>query len=506
MSLYNIDLFISYAHIDNQPLSAEKTGWITRFHESLDTLLSMRLGKRVRIWRDDKLQGNDHFADEIVEQFTSTAVFISVLTPRYLNSEWCTREVNEFCKQAQNRIFFDHKARIFKVIKTPVDCEKPLPSIMHQMLGYDFFVFEDGVPMELDDAYGQQYGQNFNRQVNKLAYEISELLKRLNASNDEAMEEPSIAVSDKPVVYLAECTYDLKHTRDAIESQLNCMGYHVLPDRNLPVDEKEYIDAVNDLLGRSQVSVHLVGQQYGAVPHGPSDEATALIQNRLAAAKSQNNNLKRLIWLPKETSAQDEKQQRFIEELQTDAQAQLGADLLTGDVEKLKSALQTLLNKLEQDMNSTQADTTSKNMETLSDNCSLYLICTEQDRKATVPLRKYLKEHNIDVCMPAFKGEATQVRTINQQLLTSSDIIMVFYGEGEEAWKRSIDTEIKKLPAYLDGRAMPKVHTYLAAPKTCDKEDMIDMEEIGIVNGFDDVNECALEDIFSQSTTAKFVS
>ena len=53
---------------------------------------------------------------------------------------------------------------------------------------------------------------------------------------------------------------------------------------------------------------------------------------------------------------------------------------------------------------------------------------------------------------------------------------------------------------------MPKVHTYLAAPKTCDKEDMIDMEEIGIVNGFDDVNECALEDIFSQSTTAKFVS
>lgn len=507
MSLYNIDLFISYAHIDNQPLSVEKTGWITRFHESLDTLLSMRLGKRVRIWRDDKLQGNDRFADEIVNQFNSTAVFISVLTPRYLNSEWCTREVDEFCKKAQNQIFVDHKARIFKIIKTPVDCEKPLPSIMQELLGYDFYVFEDGVPMELDYAYGQQYGQDFNRQVNKLAYEISELLKRLEASNDEPMQKPSVAASDKPVVYLAECTYDLKYTRDAIESQLNCLGYRVLPDRNLPGDEHEYINVVNDLLKRSQVSVHLVGQQYGAVPYGPNDEPTARIQNRLAAAQSQNSNLKRLIWLSKEASSKDEKQQRFIEELQTNAQAQLGADLLTGDVEKLKSALQALLGNVEEQMNSTQsADTASDDTDHSNENLSLYLICTEQDRKATMPLRRYLKEKNINVCLPAFEGDAALVRTVNQQLLTKSDRIMVFYGQGEEAWKRSIDTELRKLPAYLKGRALPPIHTYLAAPKTCDKEDIIDMEETDIVNGIDSLNENVLDNIFSQSINIKVIS
>lgn len=508
MSLYKIDLFISYAHIDNQPLSAEKSGWITRFHESLDTLLSMRLGKSVRIWRDDKLQGNDHFADEIVDQFNSTAILISVLTPRYLNSEWCTREVGEFCKQAQNQIFVDRKARIFKVIKTPVDSEKPLPSIMQELLGYDFFVFEDGVPMELDDAYGQQYGQDFNRKVNKLAYEISELLKRLDASNDESMEKPSIAATDKPVVYLAECTYDLKHTRDAIESQLNCLGYHVLPDKNLPGDEQGYINAVNELLERSQVSVHLIGQQYGAVPHGPNDESTAHIQNRLAADQSESKNLQRLIWLSKDTVPSDEKQQRFIDELHSDAQSQQGADLLTGDVEKLKSALQALLGKIEKQMNPTRPDDTADDSEAIieDENTSLYLICTEQDKKATVPLRKYLKAHNITVSMPVFKGEAAQVRTINQQLLTSSDNIMVFYGEGEEAWRRSIDTELKKLPAYLEGRTMPPIHTYLAAPKTCDKEDMIDMEEPGVVNGIESLNEIALNDVFSQSTTVEDIS
>ena len=66
-------LFISYAHIDNQPLTSEQQGWITRFHKSLEALLSMRMGRKALIWRDEKLQGNDIFADKITQQFPQTA-------------------------------------------------------------------------------------------------------------------------------------------------------------------------------------------------------------------------------------------------------------------------------------------------------------------------------------------------------------------------------------------------------------------------------------------------
>jgi hypothetical protein len=31
-------LFISYAHIDNQPLTPEQQGWISRFHKSLEAM------------------------------------------------------------------------------------------------------------------------------------------------------------------------------------------------------------------------------------------------------------------------------------------------------------------------------------------------------------------------------------------------------------------------------------------------------------------------------------
>lgn len=55
MASFRKDLFISYAHIDNQPLAPEQKGWISRFHASLEALLSMRLGQAAKIWRMSKL-------------------------------------------------------------------------------------------------------------------------------------------------------------------------------------------------------------------------------------------------------------------------------------------------------------------------------------------------------------------------------------------------------------------------------------------------------------------
>jgi hypothetical protein len=39
--------------------------------------------------RDERLRGNDIFANEIVvKQFPQTAALVSILSPRYLESEW----------------------------------------------------------------------------------------------------------------------------------------------------------------------------------------------------------------------------------------------------------------------------------------------------------------------------------------------------------------------------------------------------------------------------------
>ena len=87
MASFKKDLFISYAHIDNQPLTPKQEGWISHFHTTLQGFLNTRLGQEAKIWRDDKLQGNDVFADEIVDQFSKTAVLVSVLTSRVLSGK-----------------------------------------------------------------------------------------------------------------------------------------------------------------------------------------------------------------------------------------------------------------------------------------------------------------------------------------------------------------------------------------------------------------------------------
>lgn len=501
--MYKIDLFISYAHIDNKPVAAEKSGWISRFHASLDTLLSKRLGKSVTIWRDDKLQGNDRFADEIVTQFQHTAVLVSVLTPRYLKSEWCQKEVNAFCERADDGdgLYVDQKARVFKIVKSPVDCQSQLPPVMQELLGYEFFTFEDGVPMELDDVYGEKYGQYFLRKVNKLAFEISELLKSLekktvSGSPSNGVEAESLpAAKEKPVVYLAECSFDMKDTREMLETELHCLGYQVLPDRVLPREEAAYEAAVSEMLSQCAVSVHLIGNYYGAVADGPGDKSMAVLQNEQAAKASVESGLKRLIWIEDGTAPEQENQKMFIDSLHNTAEAQQGADLLTGSIEHLKSALNATLNQIEKP-SSAEADSELVTVEN-ADEPLVYVICTEQDKSNTVPLRKLLKNSGFAVSMPAFKGDATEVRNINRKLLSTCDLVIVFYGYGEEPWKRSIDTELRKLPGYLNGRQPPVTFTFLAEPNTCDKDDMIEMEEPNLINGLDGLSADELKNAIS---------
>jgi hypothetical protein len=105
------NLFISYAHIDDRPLTLGERGQVTGFHATLKAILSMRMGHEAKIWRGDKLQGNDVFSSEIVARFTQSTALVSIVTSRYLNSEWCTREAREFVRAEYPKLRRAHVRR-----------------------------------------------------------------------------------------------------------------------------------------------------------------------------------------------------------------------------------------------------------------------------------------------------------------------------------------------------------------------------------------------------------
>ena len=486
-------LFISYAHLDNEPLTDQQQGWITRFHASLSTLLSMRMGRKAEIWRDSKLRGNDIFADEIVQQFPKTALLVSVLTPRYVESDWCTREVREFIKtaEASGGLVVDNKARILKVIKSPVDSEERLPPVMKDALGYPFYIFDDDeTPLELDPAYGGDLAQKYNLKLAKLAWDLANLIKKLEAASPAPGPQPAAAAPSpsKPVVYLAECSFDRREARDSLESDLRLHGYTVLPDRPLSDVETDYTEAVGALLERSKLSIHLVGAHYGAVPDGPSEKSVVILQNELAIQRAHKSGLERVIWLTEGTVSQSPRQQAFLDALLRDAEVQFGADLITGDLEKLRGAVHACLQKLEKPEPPKAEPAANGQPARL-----VYLICDERDRKATIPLRKFLKAQGAEVKIPLFDGDATTVRQSNQDLLTECQGVLLFYGAGDEAWKRTVESDVRKSQAYRGDRPAPARYTYLAEPSTEEKTELIELEEPNLIGALAGFAEAAME-------------
>ncbi len=483
---YKNDVFISFSHIDNERISERFDGWITRFHKVLATFLSKHMGAEARIWRDTRLADGAVLQNEIINQLQQSAVMLSVISPRYLKSEWCTREMSEFCEYARRSggLVVGSTQRLIPIVKTPVD--GPLPPFMKDVWFREFFTLEDGVPIEFDEAYGEKYGQDFLKQVIQLAYRLKETL--------EALRGNGTAVSQKPVIYLAECSHDRKRDRELISGELLRLGYTVLPDRRLPSDEEECIAAIDDMLSHCALSVHLVGTGYGAVPDGPSGKSVTIHQNERAVARARSGGLKRLIGLTAATQSELPGQQDFIMALREDPEAQFGADLIAGDVEQLKASIHATLKAIEQPAPARVSPPEAEAAE--QDNGLIYLICDQKDRerKITIPLRKLCRQLGFRIETPVFEGDAASVRKAHRDLLEACDAIILFYGAGDAAWKRAMESELRKLGSYRRDKAPPDRYICLAGERTPDKQELIDMEEDGLIVALEGVTDAALND------------
>lgn len=189
------------------------------------------------------------------------------------------------------------------MVKLPSEGPHALPAIMSQVLGYEFYELDDDkTPRELDPAYGEKSKQDFLRRVAKLAWDIKMLVDRLEA--DAAGGAPATgAPASRPTVYLAECGRDRRDAREMLEAELTRLGYTVLPDKELPRDETDYVAEVDRLLAQCRFAIHMVGGASGVVPDGSSQKSVLVLQNERAVQRSRTAGLARVIWVPEGTTS-----------------------------------------------------------------------------------------------------------------------------------------------------------------------------------------------------------
>ncbi|MBC7968996.1 MAG: DUF4062 domain-containing protein [Verrucomicrobia bacterium] len=500
------DIFISYAHIDNEPLTQGQEGWISDFHQSLAKRLAQLLGADPRVWRDPKLQGNDYVMETIVDQFPKVALLVSIFSPRYLKSQWCIRELQDFQTAASQTggVRVANKARIFKVIKTPVPLEQQ-PEEMRKLLGYEFYQLDHtGKLLEFNRIFGREAEEKYWTKLNDLAYDLSQLLETLSQQEVKLLPETPtpgngagatvttstttnngasvpLAGSSGITVYLAETSYDLQEDRDKIRRELQQRGHLVLPDQTLPTYYPDFERVVTENLARCKLSIHLIGARYGMIPEAAERSLMALQHDLAVAQCRERTEFSRLVWMPVGLQTEDARQQALIRSLQEDP------DWLQTGIESLKTVIQDRL---------TAPPPRVENGSTDDSPLRVYLICDQKDLEGIVPLYNHLFDRDWEAILPAFDGDEAEVRQDHQANLCDCDAVLIYYGSGSDLWLRAKLRDLQKVAGY--GRTTPMLATaiYVAAPET-PKKQMLRTNEAIVIKQFD---------AFTPETLAPFVS
>jgi len=450
------EAFISYAHLDNQPLIEGNPGWVSEFHRVLQIRVAQFLGKKPHIWRDPKLQGNDFFADTLVERLRNVAALVAVLSPPYLESKWTLRELTEFWQaaEASTGIRIGDKARVFKILKTPLPLDK-IPPQLQPLLGYEFFKDdpETGKPRELDLMFGAEAQTEFLKRIDDVAKDLCELVHAMDRG-----EEPGAA--GKPPVYLAEATRDVSDAHDSIRRDLQDHAHPVMPPQNLPTSQADLEAYVRAQLSHCSMSIHLIGRNYGIIPEEWT-ESLPEVQYRLAAERAKGSDFTRLVWISPGLQIQDERQGKFIERLRADPGLQKGTDLLETPLEDLRTLIYTRLKPPAPKplLVSEAAGLTQ-----------IYFIYDQRDQDAVAPWKDYLFNQGFEVPAPIFEGDEAEIREEHEASLQTCDAVLIYYGAGNECWLRRKLREIQKIAGYGRTHPMRAVAIALAAPASPQKQ------------------------------------
>lgn len=465
------DVFVSYAHIDEENPVPGQPGWITALHEWLRVRLAQLLGKNPRIWRDPQLQGNQIIIHSIDERLPRVAVFISVLSPRYVKSESCKHELDQFVtiSSTSSRVAVADVTRVFKVVKTPVRREQE-PQVLQPLRGYDFYVVEpqSGRTRELGPMSPPDVLQQYYSKLDDLAHDVAHVLTALEG--DVAHDEKRAPGGG--TVYLAETTYDLQERRDAIRRELESQNYVVLPDRPLPMFGPDCQAFVRSQLERCRMSIHMVGNNYGVVPEG-STESIVSMQHEQGLRRTAEGNFCCLTWMSPDLTPSDPRQQEFVNALQSDPRLRGGADLLRAPLEDFKTVIQIRLHADSEPAARTAVDAGPK---------LVYVICDSRDREQVPAIEQLLFECQVNVISSAFDGDEASVRRDHEESLLACDAVLIYYGAGGELWFRSKLRDLQKVAGYGRTRPLLAKAVFVAPPLTPAKS-AIRLHDTVVVSG-----------------------
>jgi hypothetical protein len=465
---YEYDVFLSYAHIDNEPVVKGDPGWVDFFESLLRQRLRVRLGSAdVKIFRDPRLQLLGEFSEQIVQTLDRSAAFIGILSPRYVDSDWCIREIDKFCELTGAN-------RIIKIVKTAYD--EPAPESkareilekVKNVLECRFYN-EDEQTGRFNDLQPEIDKADIPTALDKTDAIVQDLTKLLKQLRSDARPQPAITVTttttttatttvaaaseSRVKVFLAATTRDLVKTRDEIKTELSQYQIDVLPNTPLPDDATELITEIRGDLGNAKLSIHLLGANYGSVPELET-RSVPRIQYDLANELRTAGKLTQLIWMPDGLSAADDRQRQFVEEVRNNS-----AEFLRAKIEDLKSEIHK---KLAPTPSNPWADDGPDDLINLS------LFFHPDDEASVSALYSYLiLDEFLKVKLPLKEADSLES---HRAFLQTSDAVLLYYGSADQNWVVNMWRQIQRQVSASRKKPLLAKAIYAGSPSTPEKD------------------------------------
>jgi len=412
--------------------------WISSFHSFLELLLSRLSGEQIKI-------NVINYRDLDVEtMYSPLTMLIPVVSKDLLNAPTFKEELKIFHEKAINKSKnnISWNSRIFKIVREPQQGHFLL-DYLSDSVSYDFFHFDSSTDelVIYDDFTGPTSEKTFWMRLYDLAYDIFKVMDGLKSVEDEIA---SISNQLNTItVYLAEVGADLIPQRDAIKRELMRNGYKVLPEKNMPKDLESIMKLVKKDLAASNLSVHLVGSDYGKIQS--SNVSVIDLQNRMASEhfnelerlnSGSDLNFGRVIWVAPHLKSISVKQRLFIENLKKDSESMNRADLLETTIEELKAFV---INKISDEIDQHERLTGSK-----KEGKIIYLIHDQSEAKKIKKIENFLLTNGYEVIATDFTGNPDEIRTRHNDNLRRCDATLIYYGKENEEWIRSKQKDLLK--------------------------------------------------------------
>lgn len=412
---YKHDVFVSYAHFDNEE-DSQDVRWVSRFQADLKNALRQRLGEDPDVFYDTRnFEANDH-VDILLENARDSAVFLPVFSPSYVSRDFTIGELKAFCERGPEA------TRIVTVELLPVEEEKNHPLLRGRKRTPFWWkdAAEQDIPLRLTPKFNPEM---YNERLQILAHQVKKLLADMRAGTSGANEEAPTPLlqtqSTKPTpptsraVLLAQTTDDLYDDCERVRAYLEQFGVKVLPEGDFPQGGAQFVTAFDAELTRASIFVQLLGN---FASRKPSDLPQTYAQYQYESARARG--VKILQWRRPDLDLNKitHRDKALLE----------GPDVVAIGLEEFKGEILRLCNAA------------NKPEHQHIGACHFFINADRSDKDLADQLLKFFEDKkNWTAARPLFEGSAKDVMDDLEANLLHCRVLLLLYGNAPPTWVRA---------------------------------------------------------------------